>query len=391
MRASWATLLGLLAGNLGGVLSQSPGDPPAWQTGVLTDDGSCGPNSLEDYVCTPTWGACCGADGRRHTKNSQQGYGNCNIPWTGVPSPDGSCGYPNLYNCTNSGFGSCCSSTNWCGDSPGHCGAGCQSLFGICTESNVSTDGSCGPANGKTCTGSGFGDCCSAGGWCGGASDHCGAGCQSGFGTCTGGSGSISTDGECGTRNGKTCTGSGFGNCCSQNGFCGSTTDHCSAGCQSGFGTCSGGSGSISTDGTCGYVNKKTCIGSGFGNCCSSSGNCGTTTAHCGAGCQSSYGTCNSGSGTISTDGKCGSNGKTCTGSGFGNCCSSSGNCGGTVDHCAVGCQPSFGTCLSGSGSISTDGKCGSNGKTCVGSAFGNCCSATGNCGGTANHCGQGW
>ncbi|KAK4664194.1 uncharacterized protein QC763_0083450 [Podospora pseudopauciseta] len=64
MRASWATLLGLLAGNLGGVLSQSPGDPPAWQTGVLTDDGSCGPNSLEDYVCTPTWGACCGADGR---------------------------------------------------------------------------------------------------------------------------------------------------------------------------------------------------------------------------------------------------------------------------------------------------------------------------------------
>lgn len=223
------------------------------------------------------------------------------------PSPDGSCGYPNLYNCTNSGFGSCCSSTNWCGDSPGHCGAGCQSLFGICTEFNVSTDGLCGPANGdKTCAGSGFGDCCSSGGWCGNTTDHCAASCQSGFGTCDAGTGNISTDGQCGA-NGKTCTGSGFGDCCSARGWCGGTSDHCGAGCQSGFGTYNGGSGSISTDWECGSRNGKTCTGSGFGKCCSRNGFCGSTTDHCSAGYQSGFGTCSSGSGSISTDGTCGS------------------------------------------------------------------------------------
>ncbi|PNH59395.1 hypothetical protein VD0002_g8165 [Verticillium dahliae] len=38
----------------------SPALPP-WQTGVITEDGSCG--GIDNWVCTPTWGACCSKDG----------------------------------------------------------------------------------------------------------------------------------------------------------------------------------------------------------------------------------------------------------------------------------------------------------------------------------------
>lgn len=44
----------------------------------------------------------------------------------------------------------------------------------------VTTDGQCGPANGGTICGNGFGSCCSASGWCGSTSVHCESGCQSG-------------------------------------------------------------------------------------------------------------------------------------------------------------------------------------------------------------------
>jgi hypothetical protein len=102
----------------------------------------------------------------------------------------------------------------------------------------------------------------------------------------------VSTDGSCGSGK-ATCAGSTFGNCCSQYvsshlsldhqltlrryGWCGSSTDHCGTGCNSVFGTCSGGGSTspapapvpakkVSTDGTCGTT---TCAGSAFGNCCS--------------------------------------------------------------------------------------------------------------------------
>ena len=93
------------------------------------------------------------------TTPSQPPYGNCNAPaWPGAPSPG----------------------------------------------NNVTTDGSCGPANGgKTCTGASFGTCCSASGYYGSTTAHCSSGCQSGFGTCSSQSGTISTDGNCGTANGK--------------------------------------------------------------------------------------------------------------------------------------------------------------------------------------------
>src|SRR4051812_12378299 len=55
---------------------------------------------------------------------------------------------------------------------------------------SVSKDGSCGSAAKLTCKDSGFGDCCSRNGWCGSTSEHCGAGCQEGFGRCGSGGGS---------------------------------------------------------------------------------------------------------------------------------------------------------------------------------------------------------
>lgn len=48
-----------------------------------------------------------------------------------------------------------------------------------------------------------------------------------------------SVNGICGAFNGSTtCLGTGYGNCCSQFGYCGKTDLHCGTGCQTGFGSC---------------------------------------------------------------------------------------------------------------------------------------------------------
>ncbi|KAK7193611.1 hypothetical protein DPSP01_000163 [Paraphaeosphaeria sporulosa] len=218
----------------------------------------------------------------------------------------------------------------------------------------------------------------------------------------------VSTDATCGGNTGSTCQGSQFGNCCSQAGWCGTTTDHCGTGCQSLFGTC-GGDGSslavssivssvaasvssaapaasataVSTDGQCG--NGKTCKGSTFGNCCSPAGWCGSTDAYCGTGCNPLFGTCTGGSGgsgaistspaviastpattvatsvratstsaaapaktsaasNVSTNGKCGARNGNKTCPGS-KCCSVLGNCGDNMLYCFVGCQKTFGKC----------------------------------------------
>ncbi|CAJ2506785.1 Uu.00g079710.m01.CDS01 [Anthostomella pinea] len=49
-----------------------------------------------------------------------------------------------------------------------------------------------------------------------------------------------STDESCGTGTFFTCAGLAGKGCCSQYGYCGATTAHCGAGCQNGYGTCSG-------------------------------------------------------------------------------------------------------------------------------------------------------
>ena len=63
--------------------------------------------------------------------------------------------------------------------------------------------------------------CCSQYGYCGSTSDYCGTGCQSG--PCTSSSSSGACDPACES-----------GLCCSQYGYCGSTIDYCGTGCTSG-------------------------------------------------------------------------------------------------------------------------------------------------------------
>lgn len=155
-------------------------------------------------------------------------------------SPDGTCGGTKGYKCKGSGFGDCCSGSGFCGGTEGHCGAGCQTSFGICTGSKLSPDGTCGGANKYQCKGTSFGDCCSPAGFCGKSTDHCGQGCQPAFGSCSASPTStsiskprptdVSTDGSCGGTKALKCNGSGFGECCSKGGFCGDTVNHCAQG-----------------------------------------------------------------------------------------------------------------------------------------------------------------
>ncbi|KAL6915179.1 hypothetical protein FSST1_012939 [Fusarium sambucinum] len=94
----------------------------------------------------------------------------------------------------------------------------------------------------------------------------------------------------------------------------------------------------------------------------------------------------------ISTNGICGgTQGKNCLNSGFGDCCSSSGYCGSDSAYCGGGCMPEFGKCDKNSVQSSPDGTCGGGkGYSCVGSQFGGCCSEYGYCGTSTEHCGKG-
>ncbi|SPJ91020.1 uncharacterized protein FTOL_13422 [Fusarium torulosum] len=102
----------------------------------------------------------------------------------------------------------------------------------------------------------------------------------------------ISTNGICGGTQGKTCLNSGFGDCCSFSGYCGSDSAYCGSGCMPEFGNCDTDSIQISPDGTCGGDKGYSCAGSQFGGCCSQYGYCGTSMEHCGKGCQKDYGGC---------------------------------------------------------------------------------------------------
>ncbi|KAJ2907323.1 hypothetical protein MKZ38_003179 [Zalerion maritima] len=107
------------------------------------------------------------------------------------------------------------------------------------------------------------------------------------------GDASISPDGTCGSESGYTCLDSGFGDCCSQYGYCGSTSDFCGSNCLPSYGDCDDDALPISTDGTCGGdAGGTTCLGSGFGDCCSQYGYCGDADAFCGSDCQGEFGNC---------------------------------------------------------------------------------------------------
>ncbi|KAF1363016.1 hypothetical protein EJ07DRAFT_162968 [Lizonia empirigonia] len=80
----------------------------------------------------------------------------------------------------------------------------------------------------------------------------------------------------------------------------------------------------------------------------------------------------------VSHDGSCGS-GVTCLGSAFGGCCSSTGQCGSTTEFCGSGCQINFGHCQDTVGKPSPDD-----------SKFAGCCSQFEYCGEGPEFCGEG-
>ncbi|KAF2866975.1 hypothetical protein BDV95DRAFT_611261 [Massariosphaeria phaeospora] len=250
---------------------------PSLPTSKVSTDGVCGGaeglscigSGLGD--CCSYWGFC-GSSPTHCNAGCQKPFGTCQSTGplsTLKTSMNGVCGGTKGQTCQGSAFGDCCSAWGFCGSSLTHCNAGCQTPFGTCqsvSSSNptatgstavphstlkTSVNGACGGTTSQTCQGSAFGDCCSAWGFCGITTVHCGTGCQTPFGTCQSASSSkptsaaassatlkTSMNGVCGDTTGETCQGSNFGDCCSAWGFCGSTTAHCGAGCDSAFGIC---------------------------------------------------------------------------------------------------------------------------------------------------------
>ncbi len=207
--------------------------------------------------------------------------------------------------------------------------------------------GKCGVGYGKCPSG----QCCSKYGWCGKTDDYCSSskGCQSEFGDCNGTSSipiTTSVDGKCGEDYG-TCP---SGQCCSKYGWCGKTDAYCSEGCQSKFGDCRGTITTVTE--TTITISEPSVIekcGQGIdscssGYCCSKNGLCGKSYEHCSVseGCQSAYGFCKEDNTSI--EGKCGKNYGKCPSD---QCCSKYGWCGKTPDYCSEskGCQSEFGKC----------------------------------------------
>ena len=80
-------------------------------------------------------------------------------------------------------------------------------LLSVASAGAPSPDASCGGVNGYTCQGTQWGNCCSQYGWCGSSSVYCGTGCQPGFGTCgSGPSSTLSTSTIKATTTSKTST-----------------------------------------------------------------------------------------------------------------------------------------------------------------------------------------
>ena len=179
-------------------------------------DGNCGTQN-KGLKCGGKWGSCCSTAGKCGTGEAFCGVnkcqsGNCTMiipnwsetttskpvavptPTVGSISTDSSCGGTNIYQCKGFSFGDRCSSFGFCGNSTGHCDIGCQANFGTCSTKStlpicffdqakgeyvcptVSTDTSCGGKQGFTCQGSTFGACCSVQGFCGSTGNHCAQG-----------------------------------------------------------------------------------------------------------------------------------------------------------------------------------------------------------------------
>ncbi|CAG8545724.1 461_t:CDS:2 [Ambispora leptoticha] len=206
----------------------------------------------------------------------------------GTQNPNGKC---------NASAGECCSKWGYCGVGDAWCGAGCQPNYGLCSSTTSSTTStSSRTSNVEADMERNVLQINVAHNGVGVEQhqvnmmihvmyalmyyiyrylivvrnlDYCAAGCQSGFGNCNSASttttsttttstttSSSSTTSKSTTTSSTTTTSSSYptstndqcgkdhntqcpsGNCCSQWGWCGTTSDYCGSGCQSGFGKC---------------------------------------------------------------------------------------------------------------------------------------------------------
>jgi len=260
----------------------------------------------------------------------------------------------------------------------------------------VSSSGRCGKNYGSICP---SGQCCSQYGYCGTSSSHCGSKCQEGYGKCntSNSSSKTSSNGRCGSGYGKCPS----GKCCSKYGYCGSSSDHCSPnkGCQSSYGHCSSSGGGSSSSNKNKTSSNGRC-GSGYGKCpsgkcCSKYGYCGSSSDHCSPnkGCQSSYGSCNSNSKSSNSKVTTSSNGRCGLIGGIRYICPD-GKCCSKSGKCGL----SSSHCSTNKGCQSKYGKCGtiSNKNGYCGKKYGlcnkvgQCCSKYNYCGTSSSHCGSG-
>ncbi|KAH6842436.1 family 18 glycosyl hydrolase [Chaetomium sp. MPI-CAGE-AT-0009] len=90
------------------------------------------------------------ADGTDTGKSGAMTFEAANFK--GVPtnltlSPDASCGANTFFKCSE---GNCCGQYGFCGNTPAHCGTGCQAGFGRCEGSSTTSSFQKAVANGKT-------------------------------------------------------------------------------------------------------------------------------------------------------------------------------------------------------------------------------------------------
>ncbi|CAK7202242.1 hypothetical protein SEUCBS139899_004964 [Sporothrix eucalyptigena] len=158
-----------------------------------------------------------------------------------------------------------------------------------------------------------------------------------------------STNGMCG--NSTTCAGSGHGSCCSEFFYCGDGIEFCGTGCQPKFGLCFGGvaapapapsSSRVATSKAPAPVTSSGAATTPVATVAPKP----TSTAAAPAPPASSAPAALPPGVSVTTDGSCG-NGKTCLGSTFGQCCSQFGFCGTGDQFCPaiVACQPEWGHC----------------------------------------------
>jgi hypothetical protein len=272
-------------------VGQCLGDPPAnWYRNASTvasqtisTDGTC---SATITCIGSTFGSCC----------SQYGYCGSTTTYcgTGCQPIGGTCGTSSISSVVSSTTSTKSSSSSKTSSSTKVSTTTSVSSTKVTASSTtssktsstssatqaISTDGTC--SSTITCLGSTFGNCCSQYGYCGSTSSYCGTGCQPAFGSCTISSSSSSSSSVKSTKSST------------------STTKQSSTSTSTSTKASSTAKLTVSPDGTCGATVGYTCTGSTFGTCCSQYGWCGNTVPlanpdpYCGAtnGCQPAYGIC---------------------------------------------------------------------------------------------------